>query len=106
MQVRGTVRLKETIRATEVPFGDNSIIAGEELGLLEENKEGDCLCLFGRVGLIDVKRVDIAEVTYNKMTRHDLLFKRHSELLDSFLKEKLGEGIISEPLQPDTERDN
>lgn len=106
MELQGTVRLKEDITQTEFLFGPVDLIAGEELGLIEQNKEGDCLCVFGQHGIVDVKKVDIAEVIHNRMTRHTTLFERHSQLLDSFLKEKLGEGIISEPLQPDTERDN
>lgn len=90
MRLEGTVKLKEKISETEFLFGSRDLIAGKELGLIEQNKEGDCLCIFGTVGIVYVKRIDIDKVTYNQMINTNDLLKNHKEIMNKYLEGKDG----------------
>jgi len=53
------IRLKKEIKETKYLWGNKSEIEGQNLALLEENKNGDCLCVFKDKGIVDVKKIDI-----------------------------------------------
>lgn len=81
MNLIGTVTLKKRIKSTEFLWGPKEVIAGKELGLIEQRTDGDCLCIFGTLGLVDVKNEDIESVNYNKFTNLRNLMKMHTKLI-------------------------
>jgi hypothetical protein len=56
------VCLKSKTEHTTYLFGSIKEIEGKKLRLIEENKNGDCLCIFEEKCLVDVNKKDIEKI--------------------------------------------
>lgn len=65
--IKGTVVLKKKIRKTDYLWGPIEDIAGKELTLIEQDKKGNCLCVVGITGIVEVSSCDIKKINYNDL---------------------------------------
>lgn len=65
MSFKGIVKIKNTVRYSDFPY-PKEFIQGKELLLIEQNKNGNCVCLWGFHGITTIKEQDIEKITFNQ----------------------------------------